>query len=66
MPESDEDEPAPVVVAAMEEMPEGAVESDDDSKLPDNDPHRLLNIDLTAPVDEAEMVLPVAQHHVAK
>jgi hypothetical protein len=57
---------APVVVAAVEEMPDGAVESDGDDNLDKDDPHRLLNVDLTAPVDESEMVLPVAQHRVAK
>ena len=31
-----------------------------------NDPHRALNVDLDAPLDEADMMLPVAKHHVVK
>ena len=47
-------------------MPEGAAVSDDEGDLAQDDPHRALNIDLDAPMDASEMVLPTRSHHVAK
>ncbi|XP_071954379.1 AP-3 complex subunit delta-1-like isoform X2 [Antedon mediterranea] len=47
-----------------EEMPEGATISEDDEDAHDvNDPHRALNIDLDAPLDDHEKI-PVRGHRV--
>ena len=62
--ESEDDEPVAVVMDVMD-MPEGAADSDDFDDRDDNDPYRALDINLDAPLDDAE-VLPVAAHHVAK
>ena len=46
---NESDVAAPVVDIVAEDMPEGALPSDDDDKLVDkNDPHRLLNFELEA------------------
>lgn len=47
-------------------MPEGAAASDDDDALSVDDPHRALDIDLDAPMDASQLVLPTRSHHVAK
>ncbi|CAG7729876.1 unnamed protein product [Allacma fusca] len=60
-------EPEPIhVVSTAIEMPEGATLSDnEDSLLPENDPHRALNIDLDIPLEPSE-VLPVPSHRKTK
>ncbi|KAM7444286.1 AP-3 complex subunit delta-1 [Porites harrisoni] len=69
---ADEEEPDPgisyeVLPAGAGEMPEGAAESDHDDKENEEsfdaaaDPHKLLNVDLSKPL-EAHEALPVRQH----
>lgn len=64
LPLPEEEEEAPIVVATVMDMPEGAEDTDDDDR-PDSDPFKALDINLDAPLDDGE-ILPVAQHHVAK
>lgn len=64
--DSEEEVDVNVEIAAADEMPEGAAASDDDEDLSQDDPHRALNIDLDAPIDASEMVLPTRSHHIAK
>lgn len=71
---ADEEEPDldisyEVLPTGAGELPEGAEESDHDDKEKDEpvnataDPHRLLNVDLSKPL-EAHEALPVRQHRV--
>eukprot|EP00058_Branchiostoma_floridae_P018373 XP_002603862.1 hypothetical protein BRAFLDRAFT_276908 [Branchiostoma floridae] len=64
--ESEEDMPVVHKVDIMGgEMPEGATESGDEGnqELDDNDPHKLLDIDLDRPL-EADEKLPVRTHRI--
>eukprot|EP00123_Amoebidium_parasiticum_P017258 comp23772_c0_seq1/m.41199 comp23772_c0_seq1/g.41199 ORF comp23772_c0_seq1/g.41199 comp23772_c0_seq1/m.41199 type:complete len:1254 (-) comp23772_c0_seq1:650-4411(-) len=54
-------------VAAVEDLPDGAVPSPQASEEEEetDDPHKKLNIDLDAPLNEKD-ILPVRQHRTAK
>jgi AP-3 complex subunit delta-1 len=62
-----EDSSAPThVVNTTIDMPEGATVSDnEDSHLPEDDPHRALNVDLDNPLEAGESI-PVPSHRVTR
>ncbi|EDQ84380.1 uncharacterized protein MONBRDRAFT_30296 [Monosiga brevicollis MX1] len=67
VPSDSESEPEPSIeIQATEEMPDGVADSDPDDNNDVDDPHRALDIDLDAPMDASEMVLPTPSHHVSK
>ena len=54
--EEEEEDTGPVVDVLVSEMPDGAMESEDDTAANPDDPHAALNIDLSAPFVESDYI----------
>ena len=54
--EDEEEDTGPVVDVLVSEMPDGAMESEDDNVADPTDPHAALNIDLSAPFIESDYI----------